>query len=102
MPKRDRIEAGSSFATAIMAGIVVTVLDYVNRTANAVKLRPWQVQRLKTLRSRNRMVQVLRERCAEKTGATRGGYHHIAPWFLSLDPTGIYGIIDSLGRAGGY
>ncbi len=43
----------------------MTVLDYVNRTADEVKLRPWQVQRLKTLRSRNGMVQVLRERCAE-------------------------------------
>ncbi len=101
MPTKDRIEGGSSFATAIMSGIVVTVLDYVNRTAEGAGLTPWQVQRLKTLRSRNGMVQVLRERCAEKTGATRGGYHHIARGSCRWGRWGFMRLLTRWGGPGG-
>jgi urease gamma subunit len=96
---RDRVESGTSFAAPIATALVATILSFVDGNVESAELNERQKHRLKKLRTQHGMLQVLKERCVESSLATRNDYYYIAPWFFSLDPANIHGILDALGRA---
>jgi hypothetical protein len=96
---RDLVESGTSSATPIAAALMATILDFVDSNVESAGLNERQKHRLKKLRTQHGMLQVLKERCVESSLATRNDYYYIAPWFFSLNPANIHGILDALGRA---
>jgi hypothetical protein len=94
-----RVEKGTSFATPVAAALVATILGFVEKSAGTANLSEKERYRLRrTLRTAGGMRNILTQRCVVTSLAIRSGYHYVAPWFFSLEPTELRGIVESLGR----